>query len=167
MSNILELPTNVRKEEGRWLRNCPKCDRVVSHLRRNYCIHSYLTKQPCKACSNKNNHPSGMSGYVRIAWFNAFYKSAITRGYEWTITPEDVNAIYLEQDKKCAFSGLEIGWSEANWDHTASIDRIDNSIGYTKDNIHIVHKKINMMRGTLTVEEFKTFCVAVANKTKW
>ena len=167
MPTSLELPDNVKKVEGRWLRNCPKCDRVVSYLRRNYCIHSHLTEQSCKACSNKNNNPSGMCGYVRVAWLNVFYKNAITRGYEWAITPEDVNSVYLQQNKKCALSGLDIGWSETNWEHSASIDRIDNAKGYTKDNIQLVHKKINMMRGSLSVKEFVEFCRAVASNQEW
>lgn len=156
-------PDGVRKENGRWLRNCPKCGVVIDHLRRNYCIHAHLNTQPCKRCSNINNHPSGMCGSVRISWFNSFKKSAITRGYEWDITPEIVDEVYNFQGGKCSLSGLDIGWSEVHWTHTASIDRIDNSMGYTKENIHLVHKKINMMRGTLTVQEFKAFCEAVAN----
>lgn len=167
MPTPLEIPAEVRKEEGRWLRNCPTCNKVISHLRRNYCVHSHLLKQPCKKCSNATNHPSGMVGPVRVAWYNAFYKSAISRGLEWSISAEDVAYQYELQNGKCAFSGLEIGWSEKNWVHTASIDRIDNSKGYTPDNIHLVHKRINMMRGSLSAQEFVGFCQAVAQNKKW
>lgn len=69
------------------------------------------------------------------------FKSAISRGYSWELTPEVINEMYDEQDGLCALSGLSIGWSKIGWDHTASIDRIDNNIGYTLDNIQLVHKK--------------------------
>jgi hypothetical protein len=164
----LDVPQGVYKnEDKRWVRLCPSCQKEVTHLRRNYCIGADLMQQPCKKCSNKNNHPSGMVGAVRVSWLEAFSKSAVSRGYLWELTPEIVNELYIEQNGLCALSGLSISWSSVGWDHTASIDRIDNNIGYTIDNIQLVHKKINMMRGVLPVDEFISLCNAVTNKVKW
>lgn len=108
-----------------------------------------------------------MVGSVRVAWYNSFHKSALSRGYKWDLTIEDIDALYNIQRGRCALSGRHIGWSEQKWDHTASIDRINNDIGYTLDNIQLVHKQINMMRGTLSIEEFIKICKTVANKVKW
>ncbi len=88
--------------------------------------------------------------------------SATHRSLEWDITIEDVALILFEQFSRCALSGVEISAKGDLKTITASIDRIDNSIGYTKENIQLVHKKINMMRGTLTVEEFIDFCKSVS-----
>lgn len=163
-----DVPDGVYKnEQGRWIRSCPKCGAVISHLRRNYCIGACLIKQPCKRCSNISNNPSGRVGEVRRAWYEAFKKSAITRGYSWSLTPEEINELYEKQGRKCALSGLPIGWSAAGWSHSASIDRIDNNEGYYSDNIQLVHKKVNMMRGSLAVDDFVSLCAAVANKAKW
>lgn len=167
MPEALDIPDGVRKEEGRWIRYCPSCSSSISHLRRNYCIGAHNIQQPCKRCSSINNHPSGMVGSVRVAWFESFRKSAITRGYSWDITPEYVDVLHQQQKGVCALSGISIGWSVVNWSHTASIDRIDNSLGYTEENIQLVHKKINMMRGSLSVDVFKELCVAVAANSKW
>jgi len=167
MAPSLTLPKDVFKHEGRWYRECPSCGGPVSHARRNYCINASLIKQPCITCSNKTNHPAGMVGSVRVSWFNAFYKSAITRGYVWDITPEFVDAMYDEQDGRCVYSGLPISWSVTGWDHTASIDRIDNDKGYTEENVQLVHKDVNMMRGTLDDETFKMLCTRIADKVKW
>lgn len=166
MPYALDIPNGVRKVEGRWLRNCPKCDTTISHLRRNYCIHAHLLEQPCKRCSNITNHPSGMINSVRVSWYNAFYKSAISRGYSWEITIEEVAALYELQKGKCAMTGWDIGWVQSGWNHSASIDRIDNLKGYTLDNIQLVHKSVNMARGTLSVVEFIDMCNAVANNYK-
>jgi len=166
----LDLPEGVFKNDNnRWVRHCPKCSKEITHLRRNYCIGAHNIEQPCKQCSNKNNHPSGMVGAVRLAWFEAFAKNAVVRGYSWNLTPEELNEMYDEQDGLCALSGLSIGWSKSGWEHSASIDRLDNDAGYFVDNVQLVHKKINMMRGSLAVDEFLELCASVTdkNKVKW
>lgn len=168
MPQPLNLPEGVFKnDKGRWCRQCPTCGILVSHLRRNYCIGAHDQEQPCKRCSNINNNPSGMLGSVRVSWLNAFHKSALTRGYSWEIDIEFVNAMYEEQDGLCVYSGLPISWSVKGWDHTASLDRIDNDKGYTEDNVQLVHKEVNMMRGSLDDERFKELCVLIADKVKW
>ena len=165
MPIALDVPIDVIKlSNGRWSRVCPTCTKQITHLRRNYCIGAFNIKQPCKSCSNTNNHPSGMVGKVRLAWYEAFKKSATTRGYCWKITPETVSDIYDQQKGVCALSGLNIGWSDTGWNHTASIDRIDNNVGYTVDNIQLVDKRINMMRGTLSVSNFVDLCNSVTYK---
>lgn len=167
MPRSLELPKGVFKGgDKRWHRPCPTCGSVVSHLRRNYCIGAYNLFQPCIRCSNVSNHPSGMVGSVRVSWYTAFQKSGLTRGYIWDLTPEFIDAMYQEQDGLCAYSGLPIGWEVSGWNHTASIDRINNSLGYLESNVQLVHKEINMMRGSMTDERFKELCTLVANVTK-
>ena len=42
-----------------------------------------------------------------------------------------------------------------------SIDRIDSKVGYTKDNIQIVLKEVNLMKNTLSHEEFIKICKLV------
>ena len=102
-----------------------------------------------------------------MSWYTGFMKSGLTRGYVWDITIEDVDTMHQEQDGLCVYSGLSIGWSTQGWDHSASIDRIDNDKGYTVGNVQLVHKKINMMRGSLMDEEFKELCALVADRAKW
>lgn len=162
----LDIPADVRKIDGRWNRTCPQCDGTVSHLRRNYCVNASLLKQPCKRCSNTTNHPSGMVGPVRVAWFNSFYKSAISRGYGWDLTIEQVAALYELQGGRCALTGWLIQWSSQGWEHTASLDRIENESGYTLDNVQLVHKAVNMSRGRLSVNEFTEVCCAVADNAR-
>lgn len=45
-----------------------------------------------------------------------------------------------------------------NYENTPSIDRIDNTKGYTKDNVWIISKKANSMKNSATPEELNTFC---------
>jgi hypothetical protein len=108
-----------------------------------------------------------MFGPVRVAWYNSFRKSAIARNLEWHLSIEDIATMYERQAGKCAMTGWDIGWSETGWDHTASLDRIDNSRGYDLGNIQIVHKTVNMARGSLSIVEFQKMCLAVADRVKW
>lgn len=47
-----------------------------------------------------------------------------------------------------------------------SIDRIDSNIGYEEGNIQWVDKRINMMKGSLSNEEFVELCTKVAEYNK-
>lgn len=81
------------------------------------------------------------------------------RQNEFEITAEDVWNQYVLQDKKCYFTGLDIKFNNG-----ASVDRIDNKIGYTKTNIRIVHKDINYMRRILADDKFIEYCKLIAKK---
>ncbi len=78
---------------------------------------------------------------------------------EFNLTPEQLESLYLKQDKKCAISGIEINFGK---NKTASIDRIDSSKGYSIDNVQWVHKAINQMKWLFSLEEFIAWCKLVA-----
>lgn len=46
---------------------------------------------------------------------------------------------------------------------TASIDRIDSSKGYTKDNIQWVHKNVNIMKMDQTMDQFLYICKKIVD----
>lgn len=48
--------------------------------------------------------------------------------------------------------------TKGNYEQTHSIDRIDPSKGYTKDNVWVITKKANSMKNSATEEELLTFC---------
>lgn len=82
-----------------------------------------------------------------------------------TLTIQQAWYLYEKQNRKCALSGVSIEL-KANYkgkesNNTASLDRIDNSKGYSIDNVQWVHKTINIMRNKLTVNEFIDFCKEV------
>ena len=89
--------------------------------------------------------------------------------YKWESTEEEVNDIYLKQDRKCALSGLPISFKNQNKTYvgykcTASLDRIDSSKGYNKENIQLLHKDINIMKNIHPVDYFQELCRAVSSK---
>lgn len=106
-------------------------------------------------------------GYKDIsrAWWRKIVKNAAMRGYAFNLTPEEVWEIYEQQDRRCAFTNLPVEFfpdSNRVYRQTASLDRIDSSLGYVKGNIQIVHKVVNQMKSYLTDGEFVAFCNEVA-----
>lgn len=99
----------------------------------------------------------------------SFYSKIVTqarhRDIEFNISKEYIYSILLSQNFKCAISGMpiEIGYKngEDRRNITASLDRIDSSKGYIEGNVQWVHKKINMMKGILSNEEFLGLCKIV------
>jgi hypothetical protein len=84
---------------------------------------------------------------------------------DFTITIEFLWELIQKQDFKCAISGLPIQLTQSRRtgeNMTASIDRRDSTKGYTPDNVQWVHKTINIMKNTLSEQEFIEFCKAVA-----
>tara|TARA_R110002073_G_scaffold59781_2_gene150237 strand:- start:6270 stop:6764 length:495 start_codon:yes stop_codon:yes gene_type:complete len=64
------------------------------------------------------------------------------------------------QNNKCAVSGMNLEW-EYNSPHKVSIDRIDNTKGYTKDNIRLVCKQVNYGISSFSIDNFYTMCKSV------
>jgi len=93
-------------------------------------------------------------------------KGAKIRNLEFSIEIKDAWKQYEKQNQRCALTGIEIklvsNYSTNRKDNTASLDRIDNNIGYTIDNIQWVHKIINRMRRHHKVSDFVYWCRKVA-----
>lgn len=49
---------------------------------------------------------------------------------------------------------------------TMSVDRIDSNKGYTKDNIWIVHKDVNLIKQDYDIKYFISMCKAIANNNE-
>lgn len=108
----------------------------------------------CGWCERVN-----FKGYKEISgsWWRRQKQSAELREYVFNITLEDVWTKYEKQKRKCALSGVDIIFiknNDVSHLQTASIDRIDNTKGYTVDNIQIVHKHVNFMKGTHSQIDF-------------
>lgn len=87
---------------------------------------------------------------------------ALNRGYEFNITIEYAWELFQIQNGTCALSGIQI-YLDQNYrgkisKSTASLDRIDNSIGYVEKNIQWVHKDINIMRNKHSLKHFIYLC---------
>jgi hypothetical protein len=55
-------------------------------------------------------------------------------------------------------------FSKTRTKNTASLDRIDNKIGYEVGNVHWVHKEVNMAKGSMSHGDFLSLCRCVYKK---
>lgn len=129
----------------------------------------------CKTCSLPRvgaTNPS-WKGHQEIpnSWFLRFQRYS---KIEFQLQIEDVWELFLQQDKQCALSGLPISFTNelvrgkkyGGVRCTASIDRIDSNKGYTKDNIQLVHKDINIMKNAFNQDYFVQMCKLIANNNE-
>lgn len=137
--------------------------------------------QRCKSCSARKTLQENRGSYflshnwqgvgdISLTLFNTYKYGAERRGLDFKITIEYLWQLYEIQNRVCALSGLPITFSKEIVNSapdyskiTASPDRIDNYLGYVPSNVQIVHKTVNKMRQSLSVEEFVHFCKAVSN----
>jgi hypothetical protein len=98
-------------------------------------------------------------GEIPRSYWSSLANNADQRGKEFKIDIQQANDLFLEQNKQCALSGRIIGFG----DRSASMDRIDNTKGYTIDNVQWLHKDVNKAKGQFTQDEFALLCEQIAN----
>ena len=109
---------------------------------------------------------AGFTGYEEIhgnTW-TMIKKNARTRNISFTVSIETAWNLYLQQDRRCALTGVPIAFAKKiKSKRTASLDRIDSTKSYTADNIQWVHRVVNLMKASMFQPDFIGWCQAVAN----
>jgi hypothetical protein len=79
------------------------------------------------------------------------------KGYEFNLVLEDIKI-----PQRCPIMGEVLEWIPDGFNpYAPSIDRIDSSKGYTKDNIQVISAIANRMKWNATKEQLLTFCQGV------
>jgi hypothetical protein len=162
----------VAKKKGLYLvdnlRECSKCHEIkertefFKHSQRSDGLHSW-----CKSCCKKGNKESLRKKYSnfegRITTFLRTCKaSAEKRGQEFSLTRNDLIEMWETQEGICAYTGIEMTTQPAT-SVSVSVERVNNNIGYTKDNTILVCNAVNRMKSNFSGEEFFSFCKAVVD----
>jgi hypothetical protein len=109
------------------------------------------TSLQCRNCYAKERGPRHP---VNIA-FSHVKGNAARRHITFNITKEEAYKILEEQNFKCALTGIPLTLRPKC---NASLDRIDSTLGYNISNVQWVLKTINLMKWTLTTEDFVELC---------
>lgn len=94
--------------------------------------------------------------------FKSLKRGAKRRGYDFQLTMEDLRVLLTGTDR-CGITGDELVFQTKS-PKKASIDRIDNNLGYTKDNCHVVTAEANRHRLDSDLQKFNDLCCRVAEK---
>lgn len=106
--------------------------------------------------------------YVLKARLNDARQRSKRHNLYFELNYEDLLTLWNKQNGLCALSGIPMTHDIYNGrvPTNISIDKIDPSKGYIKNNIQLVCSSVNMMKGTLTVEQLLQFCYAIINTQK-
>lgn len=143
--------------ESRVLTNCDNCGKGIIR---------YNPKGARVFCSSECDYKKGYTGEISGAYFSSVRNGAKSRDMVFDITKEDIWEQFLKQERRCALTDIELFWQDGfKGDRgTASVDRKDSEIGYTKENIQIVHKDVNRMKSNFDEAYFIEMCGKIFNK---
>jgi hypothetical protein len=169
---VIEEHSKTRNGHYRYVCHCEcgnKTNVLLTHLRQGSTI-------SCGCANKKGNQSNNWSGIGEISgsfWNHHIVRSATGEkgrrsSVDLLITKEFAWNLFLSQNKKCKLSGMEIKFPIINSDksYTASLDRIDSSLGYTENNVQWVHKDINMMKRIYNNEYFINMCKLIAKNNE-
>ena len=115
----------------------------------------------CNKCSSdrlKAKNP-------KLAKAREMRSSAMSRskkkGFEFTIEVTDGYNMMLEI---CPILKMELKYNGNKEKNSASLDRIDSTKGYTKDNIQVISYLANLMKSNSTIEEQLLFAEYIKDK---
>ena len=120
-------------------------------------------------CKNRSHELTYIKDVLPLMFWTKIVNSAKKRKMLLTITPEYLVDIWIKQDGRCKFTGEKLYFGknseEFSTGSSASVDRIDSSIGYVEGNVQWVHKHINFMKLSKTDKEFVEWCQKVSDFT--
>lgn len=184
--NLLEK-TGLTYEERRVLNERYGKNRCRSclELKDLECFYRYLSPNPmrnkyhnlCIVCENKSYNERSDDVAIVNMW-NYCKRRARDKGHDFDITVEDVKMMFERQNGRCNYTGRPLvikskrnntrrfeskdlaraGVRAYHNINKASVDRIDPSRGYVKDNVHLVCVHINYAKLDLSEEDFISLC---------
>lgn len=93
-------------------------------------------------------------------WFHGLRSGAAKRGIDFELTIDD---LYLPE--VCPILGIELKVGKGSPSRNSpTVDRIDNSKGYTKDNIWVISMRANSLKSDASFEEIEKLYFALKSK---
>lgn len=94
--------------------------------------------------------------------FRVYLRRSRNRFKEVSVTLEDLKQVWDKQNGICVYTGVRLIRPNETKENdpltTASLDRIDSSKGYVKDNIQFISMAANYAKNKMTHEKMVEFC---------
>jgi hypothetical protein len=120
------------------------------------------------ACIRHKKGTCGNCGTYKEISGRAFHRiknNARQRNIVFEIDIKSIWDLFIKQDRRCAISGVELCFNKDVKLNTASLDRINSSIGYIINNVQWVHKDVNQIKMDFSEAElFKWIKTIYENK---
>ena len=126
-------------------RQCSDCGTLESLLAdRDLC-------ESCKWKLTKKSYENSLPDYLRSR-IKVAKARVRKKGHIFSLSLDEAVQIWEEQKGSCAVTGLYMTHTASNFEFAASLDRIDNNLGYDKSNVRLVCSRVNTMRNDLDTE---------------
>lgn len=136
--------------------NCLTCGVEITPPRQKYCS----SKCKCKDYQRKRSNEDTLKYYSKTP--RNFCQSLLQKKnkHRQELDLDFLQTLWDRQQGLCAISKHPMTHlrGQGRVMTNISIDRIDSSKGYTKDNVQLVCHIVNLMKQDLTVDELKTWC---------
>lgn len=131
-------------------RKCVKCglDYIASAKKQQYCSGRCNSVDTAKRSRARHND---LPDHIK--------RLLIYKGRK-DLSVDYVLSLYEKQNGLCSLSGIKMTWDTLNGrvPTNLSIDRISSYIGYTKENVQLVCRIVNVMKSNLGQLEFIDLC---------
>jgi hypothetical protein len=124
----------------------------------------------CTNCKLKSDsaYKRTLKGYLTFK-IQTSRREAKKDGREFSITLNDLLELWNSQGGKCYYTGRDMehyssGNARTKNPSAVTIDRLDSSRGYTRDNIALCVWVVNRAKNALSVREFVGMCQEVSNR---
>ena len=138
---------------------------LCSHLEKK----STLGCQTCHPVHGSSSPLFRGVGEISLTYLRSIHSNALSRNIPISVTAEELWQLYVDQNGKCALTGLDITFGRHSkkktkmQSQTASLDRIDSNTGYIRGNLQWVHKDVNIMKNRFDNSYFKHICRLVTS----
>lgn len=153
-----EAKERARIRAREWQKAHP--ERMRSYAKKRREKFPEKVKQERKISHEKRSTSNDVETHLEYILTNS-RGNAKKRKIKFNLTFEDLMAQLLIQDGKCFYTGVDLVYSTKS-DCTVSIDRIDSDGDYKPGNIQFTAAKINIMKNTLTNEQFISICKLIS-----
>lgn len=170
-SNCKECRINYRKQlcytkPKKGTLKCSQCH-IIKFVDNFYADKSKSTglQSCCSLCQKEKIYESNSK-------LSTFIEKLIKKINKIELTSQDLIDLYLKQKKQCAITNELLTYYDGpilttnNYEKKFNINiiKLDETKGYSKNNLIIVGDIIHKMKKNLTIEEFKHICSLVSNK---
>lgn len=142
-----------------------KCDCGGLTTASAYCLR--IGRHKSCQCGNHNPRPNRRLSYdvaIKRRIYKNYKRAAKNRGYCFDLTEEQFFDIISQNCAYCGYPPM-MEYHEKNNHHRYfvynGVDRVNNSIGYTKENVVACCKICNNSKSTLSVDAWKTWILRV------
>ena len=146
---LINFSVNKASKDGLQYR-CRSCDNKYQTKRRDNNKEATLSYGRKYQAKRRQDFEFRLQMLLRASKQRAALKQR-----EHTLTLEDIKELY-PADGKCPVFGITLEFNSAGFRETSpSLDRIDSSKGYTRDNVQVISWKANRLKAYATIEDLE------------